>query len=212
MTKMTRVGVTAETLYNKIGWTYKKLVESEGREFKKTDNLRCQIRKVVEKMTSDDLRWCLLINGQIGNGKSTLSKAILSVFNDMIDKRVFNSGDIMDWHYMSRVSAMGLVEAFLDDRDKYKEYRSQNWLIVDDVGSEAPYVNLYGTVFRPMSDLLFYRYENRLPTIFVSNFRLEGDGTHENKGLFDIYDDPRFRDRFKQMFNVVLFKDKSFRL
>ena len=212
MTKKMKVGVTPDLLYNRIGWTYKKIVESEGLAFRKTENIRCQIRKIVEKMTAEDNRWCLLINGHIGNGKSTMSKALLSVMNELIDNHTFNSGDIMDWHYMARLSAMELVEVFLDDRDKYRKYRSQNWLIVDDVGSEPPFVNLYGTRFRPMTDLLFYRYENRLPTVFVSNYKVEGDGTTENKGLFDIYDDPRFKDRFRQMFNVVTFKDKSFRV
>ena len=152
-----------------------------------------------------------MIYGQIGNGKTTFSKTLTSVINALVEEHAFSEGDINQWDYMVRVNAMDLIEAFLDNKDLYKSYRSQSWLLIDDVGTEPPFVNMYGTVFRPMTELLFYRYEHRLPTVFVTNYRLEGDGTERGKGLFDIYTDPRFKDRFKQMFNVVLFRDNSFR-
>ena len=75
-------------------------------------------------------------------------------------------------------------------------------LYIDDVGCEPSEVRFFGNVVSPLTDLLYFRYENRLMTIMTTNLTIEDIGN--NYG-------PRIKDRMIEMFNRLGYKNKSYR-
>ena len=75
-------------------------------------------------------------------------------------------------------------------------------LAVDDLGTEESEYCQYGNRYKPLEELLSYRYERMLPTIVTTN--LSGKAIREKYG-------DRLADRFNEMMQVVTMPDINFR-
>ena len=200
--KLIRSDFSTQRLYNTIGYSYKRLVERHGGQFVKTENIRMQIDKIV-KMLIETNRYGLFINGQVGNGKSTLTKVISQIINQFVTNHYFFQGDIFNLDYCAIVNAREMIRIYSRMPDKFEEMMRRSWLIVDDLCEEPKEIDVYGTKCNPFMELFDYRYEHRLPTILVSNLTYAEVKEH--------YADPRFDDRMTQMCNRITFRDNSFR-
>jgi DNA replication protein DnaC len=68
-------------------------------------------------------------------------------------------------------------------------------LFIDDLGKEQSELVYYGSVIRPLSELLYQRYENGALTFTTSNFKLESFATKYT---------PEVADRLPEMFNEIV--------
>ncbi len=135
-----------------------------------------------EKFNGDLIKGILLI-GAIGGGKTVLLESFIDIFNEISGKVVacINSKDIVD----------------LQKRYGY-DYLHKRPLLIDDIGKEQTIINTYGTVSKPMEDLMNDRYKTAGLTFGTSNLKL--DDMPYNKHTID---------RMRQMFNVIILPGKS---
>ena len=202
MTKrMIRSDFSSERALKWLGWYYMKEAECHGGVFDKTEQLRKQLTSISELMTKSD-KWGLFIMGQVGNGKTTAIKAVRSMINHLIREGYF-VGEVFAWSWVEVLNAREMTRLYVEDYESFLDKMHREWLIIDDLGLDSKEVLVYGNKCYPFMELLDYRYENRLPTVISSNLKSED--------LKNRYGDPRFSDRFNQMFNKITFRDKSFR-
>ena len=200
--RRTTKDLSEEQLYNRLGWKYKAEVERKKGEFVKTDNLRTQLSN-ISRLLMDGRRWGLFIRGVVGNGKTTAVNALMHTINSLTKEEYFR-GEVFDWDWMKVLNARDMINIFVNDNERFQNMKRNTWLVIDDLGQDPVQVMVYGTFFYPFLELIDYRYEHRLPTVIVSNLK--------EKELKERYNDPRFSDRFNEMFNATTFRDKSFRV
>ena len=156
------------------------------------------LRLVAETLAGDSHKFGLLLAGTCGNGKTTTMRAVQSVV--ML---------LNNTYYNRRGEGIGnrLLEAKeitqLSDKDgQLAAYKTVPVLFLDDLGREPTEVLKYGNVTSPITELLEYRYNQRLTTIVTTN--LEPSEIREKYG-------DRIADRFNEMFAVVSYTGSSYR-
>ena len=138
---------------------------------------------VGSKLFKGDLIKGLLLIGSIGGGKTVLLESFIDVFNEVSGKVMVN------------ISSKDLTEI----QNKHgSDYLKRRPLFIDDIGKEQTTINTYGTVSKPMEDLINDRYRTAGLTFGTSNLTLE-DMPYNKHTL----------DRMQQMFNVIVLPGKS---
>lgn len=180
---------------------YKREVEKRKQEFILTDELKDAMSKVGDFLTTETRFYGLFMPGSIGNGKTTMLKAIrdLLVYLVETDKISYCEGD----KYPRFVKARDLANAIIEDRNEFRAIKNTKFLLIDDLGAEPTEVIAYGMHFQPFDELLDYRYEQMLPTFISSNLTA--------LDISQKYDDPRIDDRMREMFQILSFEEVSFR-
>ena len=185
---------------NALYWYYKREVERRKNEFVMTDELKQKISDVGDFLTTDTRYYGLFMPGSIGNGKTTMLKAIhdLLIYLVESDRTRYCEGD----KYPRFVTARHMAN-ISRDADEFRLLKSTKYLLLDDLCEEPAEVLNFGNYIYPFVELLEYRYEQMLPTFISSNF-----------GAVDIeekYHSARISDRMKEMFKIISFKEESFR-
>lgn len=180
---------------------YKREVEKRKCDFVFTNELRNSISTVGDFLTTETRYYGLFMPGSIGNGKTTMLKAIrdLMVYLVETDKISYCEGD----KYPHFVKARDMASMAIEDRNGFREIKNTRFLLIDDLGAEPTEVVAYGMPYKPFDELLDYRYEQMLPTIISSNLTAPDIGQK--------YDDPRVVDRMREMFQILSFEEVSFR-
>lgn len=179
---------------------YKREVERRKNEFVMTDELKQQISEVGDFLTTETRYYGLFLPGSIGNGKTTMLKAIRDLLIYLVesDRIRYCEGD----KYPRFVTARDMAN-IAKDADDFRSLKTTKYLILDDLCEEPAEVLSFGNYIYPFVELLEYRYEQMLPTFISSNF-----------GAVDIeekYHSARISDRMKEMFKIISFKEESFR-
>lgn len=179
---------------------YKREVERRKNEFVMTDELKQQISEVGNFLTTETRYYGLFLPGSIGNGKTTMLKAIRDLLIYLVesDRIRYCEGD----KYPRFVTARDMAN-IAKDADEFRSLKTTKYLILDDLCEEPAEVLSFGNYIYPFVELLEYRYEQMLPTFISSNF-----------GAVDIeekYHCARISDRMKEMFKIISFKEESFR-
>ncbi len=156
------------------------------------------LRLVAETLAGDSHKFGLLLAGTCGNGKTTTMRAVQSVVM-LLNSTYYN-------HRGQRV-ANRLLEAkdiagLSDKSGQLTVYQTIPLLFLDDLGREPTEVLKYGNVTSPITELLEYRYNQRLTTIVTTNL--------EPSEIRTKYGD-RIADRFNEMFAVVRYTGASYR-
>lgn len=139
----------------------------------------------------------LLMCGVPGNGKTTLMRAIQSLFGILDLKDDYNNHlglVIVDAREIARINK--------DNYELYKIYCNKPMLGIDDLGLEPTEVLDYGNVLNPVIDLLSHRYNEQLFTVITTNL--------QPKQIREKYKD-RIADRFNEMMEKIIFKNGSYR-
>ena len=180
---------------------YKREVEKRMREFVFTNELRGAISQVGNFLTVETNFYGLFMPGSIGNGKTTMLKAIrdLLVYLVEADKISYCEGD----KYPHFVKARDMANMIVEGRNEFRVIKNTKFLLIDDLGAEPTEIVTYGMPYKPFDELLDYRYEQMLPTIISSNLTATDIGQK--------YDDPRIVDRMREMFKILSFEEESFR-
>lgn len=156
------------------------------------------LRKVAETLAGDSHKFGLLLAGTCGNGKTTTMRAVQSVV--ML---------LNNTYYNRRGEGIGnrLLEAkdiaqLSGKPEQLTAYQTIPLLFLDDLGREPTEVMQYGNVTSPITELLEYRYNQRLTTLVTTN--LEPTEVRQKYG-------DRIADRFNEMFAVVSYTGTSYR-
>ena len=200
MTRGLALPMESKEAKNTIYWYYKQEVERRKNEFVMTEELKQQISEVGDFLTTETRYYGLFLPGSIGNGKTTMLKAIrdLLVYLVKSDRIRYCEGD----KYPRFVTARDMAN-IAKDADGFRSLKATKYLILDDLCEEPAEVLSFGNYIYPFVELLEYRYEQMLPTFISSNF-----------GAVDIeekYHSARISDRMKEMFKIISFKEESFR-
>lgn len=174
--------------YDHLLWHYHRKVTESGRHYADSIAVKEAIRTIANFMTSDDYHFGIMLCGQPGNGKTTLMHALYELCKLRGNMPLLTSGK-------------RIVKA-VEDGVNVDTFQDERLMFIDDLGAERKEIQHYGNVLTPMVDLLEHRYARRLFTVVTTN--LDADQIGEKYGA-------RVRDRFREMFIVVPFSNKSFR-
>lgn len=158
----------------------------------------------------------LLLYGGIGNGKTTLARAVsrtiskvLTSASDLLANGVWNStAEELRYAEQLRRSLREpvLVSAFdivgMIGTESFDKVKRSPFLILDDMGCEAATAKNYGTEVTPVAEIICERYDRMMPTIVTSN--LDDDGILRRYGS-------RVADRMGELFDRIAFDNASYR-
>lgn len=185
---------------NMIWGFYKREVEKRKNEFVLTDEVKNNLSDVGDFLTTETRHYGLFLPGSIGNGKTTMLKAIRDLLVYLVEHNQIRycEGD----KYPRFVSARDMANIAKDPVD-FRSLKDTKYLLIDDLCEEPTEVVSYGNCIYPFIELLEYRYENLLPTFISSNFSAVD--------IEEKYGNQRIADRMKEMFKIVSFVEESFR-
>lgn len=155
------------------------------------------LRLVAETLAGDSHKFGLLLAGTCGNGKTTTMRAVQSVVQ-LLNNTRYRSGERIG----NRLLEAKEITQLSDKSGQLTVYQTIPLLFLDDLGREPTEVMRYGNVTSPITELLEYRYNQRLTTIVTTN--LEPSEIREKYG-------DRIADRFNEMFALVSYTGVSYR-
>ena len=182
---------------------YKNEVNRRGGVYEETDALRESFVSIANFLADEKKRFALCLVGSVGNGKSTMAVAIRDVINYLISNNKTFLNPASDNSYVSIVKARDLSEWYKSDMKSFKKAMTKQVVIIDDVGEDLAEISVYGHIHSPFVEFVEYRYDHMLPFVITSNLGSDG--------IYDKYNNERFRDRMHEIAKGIKFKDKSFR-
>ena len=172
-------------------------VERRLMKFAENEALDKQLSLMAEWLTTNDHRFCLLLCGKCGNGKSTLVKAFQNLLNLLGLRDEY--GNALGF------SIVDTREIAWMCRDHHQEWRAlsrRNILAINDLGTEPVEIQDYGNHLSPVIDLLYKRYDEQLFTIITTNLT--------PKEIRERYGE-RIADRLNEMAFRIVFDNDTYR-
>lgn len=175
---------------------YKNEVTIRGGEYRKDSELEDTLNRVAGWLVNPDTKPWLLMYGPLGNGKTTILRAIQTLINSQ--KIRYGC-----YHTSLKVySAIKIADIARANREVFDEIKTTHALGVDDIGTESLEVNDFGTRLSPMVELMLQRYDSRKMTLFTSNLGAE-DIAHRYK--------ERVGDRMNEILDLLYIGTPSYR-
>lgn len=175
------------------------------------DVTKAHIHKVAKWLTSDTGKPSLLLYGGIGNGKTTMLKAIRKLFFGIMKANADKKPDywkaseqekiISDW-VERNLDTPALVSTAECSMVGGVDYAGVRFLLLDDLGVEPTTVYDYGTETTPIINLLYRRYDKRQFTVVTSN--LDDELLQSKYGA-------RVADRLVESFDKLSYTNASYR-
>lgn len=163
---------------------YGAVVESRDMDLQLDTNTESKVEKVVKWMYESRKRG-LLLCGTLGNGKTTMLRALSRVLGPR--------GMYME--------AQGVYDYFKANQ-KLPEIPAGCVLLLDDLGAEPQTYNDFGEIRYPLTEFLMNRYKINQPTILATNLTFDQIGER--------YGD-RLQDRMREMFAQISYQEPSYR-
>lgn len=196
MRKTFRLPLSVEQASSMLLNAYKIEVTCRHRTFESDDPTKENIRKVAEFLTGEEGEFGFMLIGNCGNGKTTLLRAFQDVLNYLEEYSVIENGSRL------RIVDAREVTELAKNRKDMVSLKNEWLLAIEDMGRESTEVLDFGNVYNPVIDLLEYRYDQQLFTVFTSNLN--------PKELKEKYGE-RIADRFREMFAKIVFSNPSYR-
>lgn len=156
------------------------------------------LRKVAETLAGDSHKFGLLLAGTCGNGKTTTMRAVQSVVM-LLNSTYYNP---RGQRVANRLLEAKEIAQLSGKDGQLTAYKTIPLLFLDDLGREPTEVMQFGNVTSPITELLEYRYNQRLTTLVTTN--LEPSEVRQKYG-------DRIADRFNEMFAVISYTGASYR-
>lgn len=193
-----KLPMTADEAEAYIRGAFEAQVELRGGTVEYDEMTTKNLRLVAETLAGDSHKFGLLLAGTCGNGKTTTMRAVQSVVMLLNNTYYNRRGEGIGNRLLEAKEITGL-----SDKDgQLTAYKTVPVLFLDDLGREPTEVLKYGNVTSPITELLEYRYNQRLTTIVTTN--LEPSEIREKYG-------DRIADRFNEMFALVSYTGVSYR-
>ena len=164
--------------------SYGAVVQSRDMELQVDDSTVSKVEKVVKWMYESRKRG-LLLCGTLGNGKTTMLRALRMLFGI---RAVY-------------MEAQAVYDNFKQNQT-FPPVTSSDMLLLDDLGAEPQTYNDFGEVRYPLAEFLMQRYKNNSTTVIATNLTFEQIGER--------YGD-RLKDRMKEMFAIITYIEPSYR-
>lgn len=175
-----------------------------------------EIEKVAKWLYYPTLKSGLLLNGNVGCGKTTIARAIKNLINGL--HIGFCETTINDKKYRFAFGSYPFVknssnickeikESTLSRIARSREFDFENiikspYLFIDDLGTEYSQVTSYGSKMMPICELIDYRNDKMLFTLATTNLKIDQ--------IRDIYGD-RTMSRVKELFNILTISGEDLR-
>lgn len=172
-------------------------VERRQRKYVESDELTSQIELMADWLTDPKGKFCLILCGLYGNGKSTLVKALQQLLN-LLDIR----DDDNETCGLQIVDAKDVAWLCHDDRPAWDRLCRKKMLAIDDLGTEEAQLKVYGNTINPVIDMLYKRYDMQLFTIITTNLK-----PAEIRSKYE----ERIADRLNEMSFRIVFTNPSYR-
>ena len=134
----------------------------------------------------------LILCGTVGNGKTTMMDAIINLYTGQIKHQGRSVG----------FRRMDAIELNRCTDERLEETKRHPLLAIDDLGTENVSVKVYGNEVSPVTEILYHRYQQQLPTVITTN--LTPPQLRERYG-------ERVADRFREMMRFVIYENPSYR-
>lgn len=194
-----------------LSLSFRHEVMKRGMAYIEDRRMEDRLRKVGEWLQDGYGTPGLMLCGNPGNGKTTVIKAIknLVTLSDQKDPMSRERSPLEGNTFFAETKAKlhvhtshEICHLYLSDEKEYDKIKKCGLLAIDDLGVEPVEVMHYGNVMSPITELLYWRYENQLFTIVSSN--LPPSSIEERYGR-------RIYDRLCEMMTSVPFPDITFR-
>lgn len=213
-----RLPISEERVERGLRRAYEQQVAKRGLVCEDTDELSAKLSQVAGWLTSVNTRPGMLLYGGVGNGKTTMVRAIAAhiwSLRTSAEELVKECNPIRTTEQADKAQAQIFdamlhlpkpmfytARAICELDEASRKNLERGFLIIDDLGCEPSVVNVYGTKMTPVLNLIFARYDNMTPTIATTNLSLDEIG--------EIYGE-RALDRFNEVFARIGFCGRSFR-
>lgn len=164
------------------------------------DSTKEHILHIARWLVDGDGKPGLMLRGYVGNGKTSLLLAVINLVGFITEEAggYSNRKEIV-FRTAKEIARMMTTE---EGRNEYSKLVRTPLLAIDELGEEPAQVMVYGMIHEPLKDLLLERYSRQLFTIVTSNLK--------SAQMEEKYS-TRITDRFREMMEVVNFKNTSYR-
>lgn len=181
---------TQRIVENAVGYFYRQEVEMRRMQY--TDATE-QIAAAARYLTESSRKRWLLLAGNVGTGKTTLTTAIRNTLNYYgVPCKMFRASDF---------PALFLDNAELTQRQILRG----EWcevLLLDDIGVEQAGIKFYGNTIQPFVKIVEERYDRRLPLVVSTNLTSAEIGERYGQ---------RTLDRIREMSVGIKYDGQSYR-
>lgn len=175
-------------------------IELRRKTFVDVPELHKHIEDIANLFTCPTSKFGIMLCGGVGNGKSTMMKALQSLLIHLQIRIRYNTS--FETLGMKIISAKELSRLIRVDSNNLLHHQNLNMLGIDDLGEEEIEMMDYGNRVTPVIDLLSYRYDRMLFTMVTTNLT--------PKQIRSTYGD-RIADRFNEMMLIIPYENPSFR-
>ena len=196
-----RFNLSTQDALDLLAAHYQIAVEFRHCDFVLDENTKRALVKLAIYLTDTNPKFGVLLCGTCGNGKTTMVYALQKTINYLNSRNHFNFLGKNFAIGMPLLDAKELVDISRNPK-RFDEYRTRTMLAIDDMGKEPAEVLDFGNVTNPIIDLIEYRYHHQLFTVITTN--LDPEMIKKKYGV-------RVSDRFREMLQVIVFQDISYR-
>lgn len=157
-----------------------------------TESTLKMFNDLAKYLEQNEKKWLLLI-GNVGTGKTTMVKAMATVYNmtSTTDKFML-------------LSALNLSENYQQDNfGEICRIRTKNKILIDDIGTEPNQLTVYKNVVYPFADFIQHKYDD-LKSVVILTTNLNSTEIRERYGL-------RVLDRLIEKCYIIKNEGKSLR-
>lgn len=176
---------------------YRMEVEERGATFDQQSEVIEAVKALAIAFTGKERKFGALLQGNVGNGKTTLLRATQTVIRFINEQMFTTMQPGLTMKDAKELSVMGSARS-----EALAAIKDCKMLAIDDLGREPASTKEYGNVISPIIDLIEYRYDRQLFTIVSTNLT--------RPQLRDKYGD-RVADRLREMMEFIQFKHESYR-
>jgi DNA replication protein DnaC len=153
---------------------------------------------VIEKLLT--AKNGLLIIGEYGCGKTMLIEIFANYTKEKLRSRAYRIANVREICFDFQKSGAAGIEKYYRIESGMNESFVYPVYCFDDLGTELPMINHYGTPEDVISNLLYLRYDAKVRTYASTNL---------NPQMLKSRYETRLYDRFKEMFEVIVMDGKS---
>ena len=175
-------------------------IELRRNTYQDVPELHDHIKEIAKLFTCPTTKFGIMLCGGVGNGKSTMMKALQRLLNYLQIEIHYNTS--FETLGMKIISAKELCRLIRVDSKNSLHLRDLNMLGIDDLGEEEAEMMDYGNRVTPVIDILSYRYDQMLFTMVTTN--LTPKQIRSTNG-------DRIADRFNEMMLIIPYESPSFR-
>ena len=190
--------LTQEQAEDVLMAAYQAEIDFRHRKFEDDGPTRENIKRVAKFLTDDNQKFGMIFLGLCGNGKTTMLYAFQQSVNYLNRNNLFEDSSQVGIQIMDAKEIAGIAK----DVKEFRTIKNRPMLAIEDMGREPTEVLDYGNILNPVIDLIEYRYDAQLFTIITTNLN-----PNEIRAKYGA----RVADRFNEMLESIVFKNKSYR-